>query len=187
MLCTARLGWKMFGIVTGGSGSGKSEYAENWICRLAEPEKKLLYIAAMKPFDEECKKRIARHRKMRAHKGFQTIECYENIDSLELPEGASVLLECMSNLLANELFSEEKQNRTGIEEHILGGIRKLRKQSDNMVIVTNEIFSDGICYDKETQEYQRLLGRINCALAAEADCVVEVVCGIPVFRKGAVL
>ena len=42
-------------LVTGGSASGKSEYAENRALQLAKTEqKKLIYLAAMKPFGEEA-------------------------------------------------------------------------------------------------------------------------------------
>ena len=53
----------------------------------------------------------------------------------------------------------------------------------NIVLVTNEIFSDGISYDETTTAYQQKLGEINCGLAKLADAVVEVVCGIPLIRK----
>ena len=62
-------------LVTGGSASGKSEYAENRALQLAKTEqKKLIYLAAMKPFGEEAAKRIERHRQLRAGKGFETVE-----------------------------------------------------------------------------------------------------------------
>ena len=53
----------MLMMVTGGSGSGKSEFAESLVTGLADGPN--LYIATMFPFDEECHKRIARHREMR--------------------------------------------------------------------------------------------------------------------------
>ena len=64
-------------LVTGGSGSGKSAFAED--CVLALGEKKRIYIATMFPFDEESKKRVARHRNMRSGKGFETVECYTGL------------------------------------------------------------------------------------------------------------
>ena len=39
-------------MVTGGSGSGKSEFAESLVTGLADGPN--LYIATMFPFDEEC-------------------------------------------------------------------------------------------------------------------------------------
>ena len=53
------------------------------------------------------------------------------------------------------------------------------------MVVTNELFSDGIRYDQETADYLSALARLNVAVAAEADQVYEVVCGIPVCWKGA--
>ena len=44
-------------VVTGVSGSGKSEYAEQICCRLSGDRKKY-YIATMQPYGEEGKKRI---------------------------------------------------------------------------------------------------------------------------------
>ena len=53
------------------------------------------------------------------------------------------------------------------------------------MVVTNELFSDGIPYDEETADYLAALARLNGAIAARADQVYEVVCGIPVCWKGA--
>ena len=47
-------------------------------------------------------------------------------------------------------------------------------------MITNEVGSDGEMYEKETLEYIRLLGLVNCRLAKMASEVVEVVYGIPV-------
>ena len=41
----------------------------------------------------------------------------------------------------------------------------------------------GKCMKKETLEYIRLLGLVNCRLAKMASEVVEVVYGIPVMKK----
>ena len=99
------------------------------------------------------------------------------------PAGA-VLLECMSNLAANEMFSREQPvDRETVIAKILQGIEVLRKQADPLVIVTNNVFEDGIAYDSATIEYIEALGRVNERLAAEADEVVEVVAGIPQWIK----
>ena len=92
----------MIHLVTGGSGSGKSAYAEQ--CILDFGGTRRVYIATMQPFGAEGQARIARHRKMRAAKKFSTIECYTNLKEVELEPGSDVLLECMSNLTANETF-----------------------------------------------------------------------------------
>ena len=76
----------MLELVTGGSGSGKSAYAEEHICRIhrilsrkAGRKLPLFYIAAMIPRGEETLRKIERHRKMRETKGFQTLEWHTDI------------------------------------------------------------------------------------------------------------
>lgn len=170
----------MFILVTGGSGSGKSAYAENEVVKLGEGQR--IYLATMMSFDEESKKRIARHRRMRADKHFRTVECYTGLKSVMLPENSIVLLECMSNLAANEMFTPEGAGEHTVEE-ILNGVRHLKEQARHLVVVTNEIFSDGYQYDSETERYQKYLGRINQEMGLMADRVAEVVYGIPLLHK----
>ena len=169
-------------LILGGSGSGKSAYAEDYLLRTAGDKKKY-YIATMQIWDEEMQ---ARHHRLRQGKGFTTIEqptALEQAASQMEPE-AAVLLECMSNLAANEMFSREQPvDRETVIAKILQGIEVLRKQADPLVIVTNNVFEDGIAYDSATIEYIEALGRVNERLAAEADEVVEVVAGIPQWIK----
>ena len=76
----------MMTVVTGGSGSGKSAFAEDKIVSFG-PAKRI-YSATMHPYDEESHKRVARHRKMRAGKGFETVESYTGLKNLDFPENA---------------------------------------------------------------------------------------------------
>lgn len=170
----------MFIVVTGGSGSGKSAYAEEEIVNLGRGRR--IYIATMMSFDEESQRRIARHRRMRADKHFETIECYTGLKHLTLPENSIVLLECMSNLAANEMFSPGGAGEYTADE-VLRGICHLREQAKHLVVVTNEIFSDGYRYDPETERYRKYLGEINQAMGQMADRVVEVVYGIPLLHE----
>lgn len=170
----------MLTIVTGGSGSGKSAFAEDKVLTFGEAQR--VYIATMHPFDEESHKRIERHRKMRAGKGFETVECYTGLKDVKLPSGCVVLLECMSNLVANEMFEEQGAHEETVKD-IMSGIDELVRQAAHVVIVTNEIFSDAVVFDKEMASYLEYLGKINQAVALRADEVVEVVYGIPVYQK----
>ncbi|MDD7077473.1 MULTISPECIES: bifunctional adenosylcobinamide kinase/adenosylcobinamide-phosphate guanylyltransferase [unclassified Blautia] len=170
----------MLTIVTGGSGSGKSAFAEDKVLAFGEAQR--VYIATMHPFDEESHKRIERHRKMRAGKGFETVECYTGLKDVKLPSGCVVLLECMSNLVANEMFEEQGAHEQTVKD-IISGIDELVRQAAHVVIVTNEIFSDAVVFDKEMASYLEYLGKINQAVALRADEVVEVVYGIPVYQK----
>lgn len=174
----------MLVLITGGSGSGKSAYAEERVLGFGKARR--IYIATMFPFDEESLKRIERHRAMRRDKGFETVECYTDLLSAEIPEDSVVLLECMSNLVANEMFQDNGAKENTVEA-VLQGVKTLLSKARQVVIVTNEIFSDAVSYEEETKEYQKNLGKINQALAVLADEVVEVVYGIPVYGKGGTL
>ena len=170
----------MMTLVIGGAASGKSEYAESLLLHTPEPR---YYIATMQPFGEEAMERIRRHRAMRAQKQFETIECYTNLSSIRLPERGVVLLECMSNLTANEKYAPEGAGAHAYEA-IVNGIDSLRKQSDRLVVVSNEVFTGGNRYADDTDQYLRLLAEINRALAARADAVCEVVCSCVQYYKG---
>ncbi|MDD3797350.1 MAG: bifunctional adenosylcobinamide kinase/adenosylcobinamide-phosphate guanylyltransferase [Lachnospiraceae bacterium] len=170
----------MFSVVTGGSGSGKSAYAEQRV--LSFGEHKRIYIATMMCFDEESKKRVARHRLMRRGKGFETIEQCLDLAKVRIPEHSVVLLECMSNLAANEMF-DPKGAGENTAAAIKAGVHRLLPRCDHLVVVTNEVFSDGMIYEAQTREYQRVLGEVNCYMAGLADEVTEVVYGIPIRQK----
>lgn len=120
---------------------------------------------------------------MRAGKGFETIERYTELNELLIPKDCVVLLECMSNLVANEMFREDGFHPE-VAEKITEGVKNLLSQAKHVVIVTNEIFSDGILYEEESEQYKKELGQINQKLAEMAEEVVEVVYGIPVWHKG---
>ncbi len=171
----------MLTLILGGSGSGKSAYAEDYLLRTAGDKKKY-YIATMQIRDKEMQAKVDRHHRLRQGKGFTTIEQPTALEQAasQMEPGAAALLECMSNLAANEMFSgEHPVDRQTVIQKILLGVEALRKQVDPLVIVTNNVFEDGIVYDSATMEYIEALGRINERLAAEADEVVEVVAGIP--------
>lgn len=202
----------MLHIVYGGSASGKSSYAESFAMSL-QGEGRLLYIATMYPYkwntteiDPETMQRIERHRAMRADKGFDTVECYRHVEHIVAKRQDVLLLECMSNLLANEMYLEQDSDDGGLAEtmsevekagvgmsktlspvskKIVQALVDLSTRVQDVVIVTNDVFSDGgsLTYDESTREYVKNLAEINCALARVAETVTEVVCGIPVIVK----
>lgn len=201
----------MIALVIGGSGSGKSAYAEQMAVKAAG-NGSLYYVATMQVYDEEGKKKVERHQKMRAGKGFLTIEQPRKLKEAakkvatekvsagkvsagkvaaeRVPAGKIVLLECMSNLVANEMFSEENLSAVmdeakikQLSHEIISGVTVLQDSCDILIIVTNQIFEDGIRYDASTMAYIRLLGDVNRQIAEQAEQVIEVVAGIPIFIK----
>ena len=176
----------MMTLIIGGSGSGKSAYAEDYMVSISEDRKKY-YIATMQIYDEEGKRKVERHRMLRGGKGFSTIEQPVDIGKAaeKLEDGdRTALLECISNLTANEMFLGEKPGTEEvITEKIVGEIAVLNRELTHLVIVSNNVFEDGNVYDKTTMAYIRAMGRINQKLAEMADEVVEVVVGIPIVIK----
>lgn len=208
----------MITLITGGSGSGKSAYAEKYICHMSNENgyKEKYYIATMQVFDDEGQRKIDRHRRLRAGKGFITIEQPRDIQNAVsklqsencLKTGRSALLECMSNLVANEMFPSvdasgiqaaeaekealdapenmkdyETAQISHVSKKVLKEVSILSENVAELVIVTNNVFEDGVCYDESTMNYIKAMGIVNRGLAAMAERVVEVVAGIPVAVK----
>ncbi|SDB05973.1 adenosylcobinamide kinase /adenosylcobinamide-phosphate guanylyltransferase [Pseudobutyrivibrio sp. YE44] len=189
----------MITIIYGGTSSGKSAYAEGLVCNSKYNYR--YYLATMSSQDEESKARIKRHRKLRSGKRFITLEhpvdvknAIGDIERIESGDFSTedpyhksniVLLECMSNLLANEMFKGGvTQELDFCVNKILSDIQELEAKVSELVIVTNNIFDDGIAYEAETKDYIRALGAINSQLALRANKVVEVTVGIPIVIKG---
>ena len=55
---------------------------------------------------------------------------------------------------------------------------------NHLIIVSDEVFSGGADYAGETDLYLQALAMVNNAVAAKADAVCSVVCGLPVYYKG---
>ena len=95
----------------------------------------------------------------------------------------TALLEDLGNLTANELYDPAGAGEAAASA-ILDGLDRLAAQCEHLVVVSNEVFSGGANYAGDTDRYLKALAQVNNALAARADAVVRVVCGIPVYHKG---
>lgn len=189
----------MIVLIYGGSGSGKSEFAENYVT--TTPFDNRFYLATMEALDKESKTRVRRHRRQRKGKGFITLEhpkdvdeALVEIDRIKAPEfftndslewGCIVLLECMSNLVANEMFRDGLiMSEEDCAKKVLHDISRINDSVETLVIVSNDIYEDGVEYDIGTRAYLKTLGFVNSRLAQMADEVYEVVVGIPLKIKG---
>lgn len=178
----------MMVLVTGGSSCGKSAFAED-LCLAFGGD--AVYLAAMKPFGEEGAARVRKHRAQRAGKGFRTVECYEGLDAAVAEgglDGTTVLLECLGNVVANEMFSGDepvvsKRDQIEAADHILAGIGEIERRCRNLVVVGNEVGADGVRYAAETRAYQEVLGAVACRVAARSDFVFECMAGVPLAVK----
>ena len=200
----------MFTLIVGGAASGKSAWSEARACVPGVPR---AYVATMRPQDDECRARVARHRAQRAGRGFSTLECPVGLARLVVPRGASVLLDDVGNLVANELFDPEglafgwaealggEVGRDGaclpapgeavvpgapgcVALAVAEGARALLASCVHLTVVSNEVCADGARYGAGTRAYLRELAWANRLLAREADVVVEMVAGVPNVLKG---
>lgn len=173
-------------LLTGGVRTGKSTYA---MSLLESQFRAKHYIATMRVLDEECAARVAEHRVHRAGKGYVTHECPTGLAELRLPKNVAVILDCLPNLLSNEMFEKgwEEDPSLAAENaaaRILRGIRSLAERSAFFVIITNDTGGDGIIYDPATRAYVRALSRLNREAAALSDAAAQMSAGIPIFFKG---
>ena len=166
-------------LITGGSKCGKSRFAEDIITCSSG---RRIYIATMQPFGSEAMVTTEKHLKHRQGKGFETVEKFTDIHEISLNSDCAVLLECVGNLCANEMFSGERMSMPSAK--VVAGIRRLAAQVEELVIVTNQVGSDGVEYDKGTAAYIAEMGRINGGISQFADNVIECVYGVPIVLKG---
>lgn len=177
--------------LSGGVRSGKSVLGEKLAEKYARDRK--VYLATADICDAEMERRIDRHRRDREGKGFYTIEQYKNIgDAAELinPHDA-VLMDCLGALLANEMFADglmvfSEEFKQALFEKILAGLWSLRDACAAFIVVSNDVFSDGAAYDRETMDYIDVLAKLHRSIAAAADAAVECACGISIVHKGVI-
>ncbi len=77
----------------------------------------------------------------------------------------TVLLEDLGNLVANELYSPGGAGKHTAEA-VLAGLERLAAGCDNLIVVSNEVFSGGADYAGDTDQYLLALAQVNNAFAA---------------------
>ena len=98
--------------ITGGVRSGKSRYAEQMARKWVETYGgNLHYLACSRVFDEEMEKRVSRHQRDREASPipWKTWEFSTDIERIttEINQDSVVLLDCLTTLVDNELFTHE--------------------------------------------------------------------------------
>ena len=170
--------------ISGGCKNGKSYHAQ----RLAKAEKadKMYYIATMRSADPEDDARITRHKKERAGWGFETVEQAVDIEEIlkKCDCGGSFLLDSLTALLANEMFLPDGSVNCNAAEKIICGLSQVTDNIENIVIVSDYIYSDACIYDELTEKYRRSLAKIDRAAADSCDVALEVAYANVIAHKG---
>ena len=176
----------MLVFISGGVRSGKSSYGESLAAEIDGGRK--IYLATSIVYDEEMTRRIEMHREQRSGKGFDTIEKGRNLSEIldKLHEDDTVLLDCLGNLLANEMFGVEKnESAKRLLEKIVNDICKINDRVENLIIISNDVFSDGCMYSDSVVEYIDTLAIIHREIVKIADRAIECVFGNRMTHKDA--
>ena len=138
----------------------------------------------MIPADREDEARIENHRKDREGWGFITVEQPRDIERArhQMSGHATVLLDSLTALLANEMFCPDY--RENALEKVNEGLVNLSESVENIVVVSDTIYSDAAHYDAMTENYRKSLALAERALAVRFDCVAEVSCAGVCYHKG---
>lgn len=177
-------------LLTGGVRSGKSARAE----QLLKDSGQVLYIATARCFDDEMARRIELHRQARpAH--WTTAEACRGLDGvLDAHPQGDVLLDCVSNMVTNLMLDEEpdyddlpmpriEEIERGIQRECGLLLDGLRRREGLAVLVTNEVGLSLVPPYRMGRVFTDILGRVNQRLAAEADEVLFMACGLPLRLK----
>lgn len=163
----------MLYLILGTPDSGKSKRAEDLICAGSDYLNKY-YVATMIPFGSEGENRVKKHRNMREGKGFITLEVPFDVDGIipqmDNPGESAVLLECISNLVANEMF-ERNRNCEEIPDIIENQISAISENVKDLYVVSNDFSGQISDYDDETGNYIYTTNKVNERLLSMADRV----------------
>lgn len=182
--------------ITGGARSGKSSFAERYaISRTKANSTSLQYIATSRRTDGEMMDRIKRHQSQREKSDvtWNTWEQPVDLDTLrsEFNRSDTVLLDCLTILLSNELFRyEERERRYDNQQYqkqlygsILNAIISLSYQVDTLIVVSNDVLMEPISEDIGVKSYARLLGNLHQNIVKHAAKAYSVESGIARLMK----
>lgn len=176
--------------ISGGVRSGKSSFAEQFVAHLKCAGQRH-YIASAKRVDREMEERIKRHQRARSYSQHPWITWECPVDLHLLVHKFNVqdvaLLDCLTILLANELYRKDRsfvQTDEQVIRSILHAIDVIARKIDTLVIVSNEVLFDGISHDPSVQDYQRAIGRLHQAIVKRAQKAVLIESGMPIWMKG---
>jgi adenosylcobinamide kinase / adenosylcobinamide-phosphate guanylyltransferase len=173
----------MLTLITGGTRSGKSTFAQS----LCERGASVVYIATASASDDEMRERIARHRSSRPI-------CWRTVaEPLAVPDvvrthasGSDfILIDCLTLWLSNLLFEWRDSDAATVERRACEQARELTEASTQgrVIAVTNEVGSGIVPESSVARQFRDIQGLINQQIARAADAVYLLTCGIPIQIK----
>jgi len=170
--------------ISGGCKNGKSTFAQTLTKR--QQTGSLYYIATMAASDHEDDERIIRHQREREGWGFVTVEQPRNIEGIldKCDIAGSFLLDSLTALLANEMFGANGNFDKTSCERIAAELSNIINRIQNIVIVSDYIYSDAMLYDPLTEAYRKSLAAIDRLAAERCDVVLEAAYTQIIIHKG---
>ena len=174
-------------LITGGARSGKSDYALARAVSLSGPH---TFLATCPVVDEEMEDRIRRHKDERQDRIWQTIE--EELDlatTIDALENETVcLVDCLTLWINNLMYRAETVGLPFTEDDMRVKTEMLIASASSfqgtLICVSNEVGLGVVPDNVSARRYRDLVGRCNRTVAAAADEVIFISCGLPLFLKG---
>jgi len=176
-------------LVTGGSRSGKSSYAQKLAEEIPGPR---AYLATCPILDEEMAERCRKHQEARSHAAWDTIEEETDIAGILLSDRTHrvILVDCLTLWVNNLMYRAEQEGGCVTEEDIARKCRALLNAcaafSGTVIFVTNEVGMGIVPDNPASRRFRDLAGRCNQLVAAQADDVIFMVSGLswPLKKRG---
>ncbi len=161
-------------LITGGARSGKTSYA----LRGADGISPCTYIATAELLDDEMRERAAHHRQERDGRWHTIEEPLQIAGRLQELSGL-VVVDCLTLWLSNWMLRDETQ----IQQQIDALCAVLRAAPCQVRLITNEVGSSIVPEHPLGRRFRDWSGIMNQRVAATADSVYLMVCGIPMRVK----
>ncbi|MES0863855.1 bifunctional adenosylcobinamide kinase/adenosylcobinamide-phosphate guanylyltransferase [Ruegeria sp. SCPT10] len=163
--------------VLGGAASGKSAFAEQLV---VSSGKSRVYLATSQVFDDEMRAKVDHHIAQRGP-DWHTIEAPLDLTPVltDLSTEQICLIDCATMWLTNHLLAESDLHSA--QTALLQAFKNCPAQ---IVIVSNEVGHGIVPENALARRFREAQGRLNIALAAQAELVVQVTAGLPMVLKG---
>ena len=163
-------------LVTGGARSGKSRLAEARTLRLGTPA---IYVATAEARDPEMAARIAAHQARRGPEWRSMSEPLALAAALDASDGRPRLVDCLTLWLSNLMLGGH--DVAAATDDLFAA---LSRQTAPVVLVTNEVGAGIVPENALARAFRDTAGTLNQQVAAAADEVLLVACGLPLTLKG---
>ena len=164
-------------LITGGARSGKSSYAEKLALSLSPNP---VYMATARVWDEEFRQRVIRHQEARGPE-WTNLEEEKELSRHDV-SGRVVLIDCVTLWCTNFFFDLQGRVDSSLKA-VKEEFNRFTAQDATFIFVTNEIGLGGTSENELQRKFTDLQGWMNQYIAAQADEVMMMVCGIPLKIK----